>query len=132
MRIGELSRITAVKPETIRFYEREGILAAPPRTVANYRDYGPDEVSRLRFIRRSRELGFSMARIRELLDLSDDRSRSCAAVDALARTHLGEVERKIANLEALRMELGRMIATCEQGTVGDCLIIDALAGTPEP
>ncbi|PZO65636.1 MAG: MerR family transcriptional regulator, partial [Pelagerythrobacter marensis] len=65
MRIGQLARITSVKSETIRFYEREGILAAPPRTQANYRDYGPAEEARLNFIRRARDLGFSMARIRE-------------------------------------------------------------------
>ena len=98
MRIGQLARITGVKSETIRFYEREGILAAPPRTKANYRDYGPAEEARLHFIRRARDLGFSMARIRELLDLSDDAVRSCAGIDALARSHLGEVERKIASL----------------------------------
>jgi len=132
MRIGQLARITGVKSETIRFYEREGILAAPPRTRANYRDYGPAEEARLNFIRRARDLGFSMARIRELLDLSDDADRSCAGIDALARSHLGEVERKIASVEALRTELGRMIAACEQDTVGDCRIIDALAGTAEP
>jgi Cu(I)-responsive transcriptional regulator len=131
MQIGELARITGVKAETIRFYEREGILPAPARTRANYRDYGSDEVSRLHFVHRARNLGFSMARIRELLGLADDRTRSCAQVDALARAHLTEVERKISDLEALREELGRMLTECEQGTGGDCLIIEALAREPE-
>lgn len=130
MRIGELARITGVKSETIRFYEREGILVAPPRTRANYRDYGPVEEARLNFVRRARDLGFSMADIRELLDLSDDDSRSCRAVDTLARLHLGKVERKIAILQALRDEMTRMIASCEQGAVSECRIIDALAGAP--
>lgn len=130
MKIGDFARITGVKSETIRFYEREGILAAPPRTRGNYRDYGPAEAARLSFVRRARDLGFSMADIRELLDLSDDDSRSCRAVDALARLHLGEVERKIAELQALRDELTRMIASCEQGAVSECRIIDALAGAP--
>lgn len=130
MRIGELARITGVKSETIRFYEREGFLAAPPRTEANYRDYGPAEAARLNFIRRARDLGFSMARIRELLGMADDRSRACAAVDALTRKHLSEVEQKISDLESLRKELGRMLDNCEQGTVDDCLIIEALAKEP--
>ena len=73
-----------------------------------------------------------MARIRELLDLSDDADRSCAGIDALARSHLGEVERKIASLDSLRTKLGRMIAACEEEIVGDCRIIDVLAGTTEP
>ena len=118
MRIGQLARITGVKSETIRFYEREGILAAPPRTKANYRDYGPAEEARLTFIRRARDLGFSMARIRELLDLSDDVDRSCAGIDALARSHLGEDERKIASLKTLRTAPGRMIDAYEHDTGG--------------
>ena len=100
MRIGELARAAGVKAETIRYYEREGVLASPPRTQANYRDYGPEHARRLNFIRRARDLGFSMTRIRELLELADDRSRACHAVDTLARAHLGEVNRKIADLEA--------------------------------
>jgi len=131
MKIGELATITGVKAETIRFYEREGILPAPARTQANYRDYGSDEVSRLHFVHRARNLGFPMARIRDLLDLADDETRSCAQVDALARAHLTEVERKISELEALRKELGRMLASCEQGTVNDCLIIEVLARDPD-
>ena len=131
MRIGELARAAGVKAETIRYYEREGVLASPPRTQANYRDYGPEHARRLNFIRRARDLGFSMTRIRELLELADDRSRSCHAVDTLARAHLGEVNRKIADLEALRRELRRMLENCEQGTVGTCLIIEALADGTE-
>ncbi len=89
MRIGELARAAGVKAETIRYYEREGVLASPPRTQANYRDYGPEHARRLNFIRRARDLGFSMTRIRDLLELADDRSRACHAVDTLARAHPG-------------------------------------------
>ena len=131
MRIGELARATGVKTETIRYYEREGILAAPPRTQANYRDYGPNETSRLHFIGRARNLGFSMAQVRELLDLADDKSQSCAEVDVLTRTHLFEVDRKIAELKSLRTELSRMLENCEQGAIGDCLIVEALAQQPK-
>jgi len=131
MRIGELARATGVRAETIRYYEREGILASPPRTQANYRDYGLEEVRKLHFIRRARGLGFSMTRIRDLLDLADDRSRSCEAIDTLARAHLSEVDRKIADLEALRKELRRMLENCARGTVGTCLVLEALAEESE-
>ena len=128
MRIGEVARKTGVKAETIRFYERVGILTAPSRTRSNYRDYGPAEAARLIFIRRARDLGFSMPDIRELLELSEEDDRSCAEVDSLARAHLGQVESKIAALQVMRDELSRMIASCEQDRVSDCRIIDALVG----
>jgi Cu(I)-responsive transcriptional regulator len=128
MKIGEVARKTGVKAETIRFYEREGILSPPPRTRSNYRDYGPGEAATLVFIRRARDLGFSMPDIRELLELSNEDDRSCAAVDSLARAHLDQVKRKIAALQVMRDELSRMIASCEQDRVSDCRIIDALVG----
>ncbi|MBR0553476.1 MerR family transcriptional regulator [Stakelama marina] len=127
MRIGEVARKTGVKAETIRFYEREGILSPPPRTGSNYRDYGPAEATKLTFIRRARELGFSMADIRELLDLSEDADRPCAKVDAIARSQLGKVESKLEALEDMRTELARMIASCDRERISDCRIIEALA-----
>jgi DNA-binding transcriptional MerR regulator len=90
-------------------------------------DYGPDHLKRLSFIRRSRDLGFSLDQIRALLDLSDDRARPCDAVDAIAREHLAEVDRKIADLRALRRELDSMINQCRRGTVAECRIIEALS-----
>ncbi len=126
MRIGELARATGVSAETIRFYEREGILKRPARTASNYRDYGKNDLALLKFIRAARDLGFSMAQVRELLDLADDRSRSCVAVDELARAHLADVDRKIAELSSLRNELARLLSKCEQGSIEDCLIIEAL------
>jgi len=132
MKIGEVARKTGVKAETIRFYEREGILTAPPRTRSNYRDYGPREAATLIFIRRARDLGFSMPDIRELLELSKEGDRSCAEVDSLARAHLELVERKIAALQVMRDELSRMIASCEQDTISDCRIIDTLAASHSP
>lgn len=125
--IGELGRLTDTKVETVRYYERIGLLAAPARTAGNYRSYGPDHLSRLSFIRRSRDLGFSIDQVRALLDLSDDRDRSCNAVDAIAREHLAEVERKIADLRALRRELASMVDQCRCGTVAECRIIEALS-----
>lgn len=125
--IGELGRLTGTKVETVRYYERIGLLAAPERTAGNYRAYGPEHLARLSFIRRSRDLGFSLDQVRALLDLSDDRDRSCEAIDAIAKEHLAEVDRKIADLRALRRELGSMIDQCRCGTVADCRIIEALS-----
>ncbi|HCJ72738.1 MerR family transcriptional regulator [Pseudochrobactrum lubricantis] len=125
--IGQLARQTGTKVETIRFYEKNGLLPAPSRTDGNYRAYEPGHLSRLSFIRRARELGFSLDQIREILKLADDRSQSCAAVDAIAREHRKEVERKIEDLTALKSELDRMIDQCGCGLVADCRIIESLS-----
>ena len=125
--IGDLGKATGTKVETVRYYERIGLLPEPPRSAGNYRSYGSAELARLSFIRRARDLGFSLDQVRALLSLSDDRSCDCAAVDRLASGHLDAVERKIADLTALRRELKAVIDSCEGGTVADCRIIDALA-----
>ena len=125
--IGDLARATATKVETVRYYERTGLLPSPPRTGGNYRAYGPDHLARLSFIRRARDLGFPIEQVRALLDLADQRDRPCEAVDVIAREHLAEVDRKLADLDALRRELDSMIGQCRQGTVAECRIIEALA-----
>jgi len=126
--IGDLARATNTKVETIRYYERIGILPPPPRTDSgNYRAYAAKHLNRLSFVRRARELGFSLERVRELLDLSDQKERSCEAVDAIARDHLSEVERKIEDLAALRRELQDLIDRCRHDTVAECRIIEALS-----
>ncbi|MDR3516464.1 MAG: helix-turn-helix domain-containing protein [Azospirillaceae bacterium] len=125
--IGALARRTNTKVETVRYYERIKLLPAPARTAGNYRAYGPEHLSRLSFIRRSRDLGFSLDQIRALLDLADQRDRSCEAVDAIAKEHRAEVDRKIADLHALRRELDSMIDQCRRGTVAECRIIEALS-----
>jgi Cu(I)-responsive transcriptional regulator len=127
MNIGELARATDMKTETIRYYERIGLLPIPPRTKGNYRDYSAAHVSRLSFTRRARALGFSIQQIRELLDLSDQKKQCCEAVDAIAREHLADVKRKLADLSALRRELDALIGQCRHGTIADCRILDALA-----
>ena len=130
MNIGELARVTNTKAETIRYYERIGLLPSPPRTAGNYRDYSAAHVSRLTFTRRARDLGFSIEQIRALLNLADDKSQSCEAVDAIAREHLSDVQRKLADLEALGRGLDSLIGQCRHGTVADCRIIEALAPVP--
>jgi Cu(I)-responsive transcriptional regulator len=125
--IGDLARATGTKIETIRYYERTGLLPPPPRTGGNYRAYGAGHLARLSFVRRARSLGFSLEQVRALLDLAEQRERSCEAVDAIAREHLAEVERKLADLEALRRELASLIGQCRHGTVAECRILEALA-----
>ncbi len=124
--IGEMGKATNTKIETIRYYERIGLLPKPARTSSNYRNYGQAELGRLSFIRRSRDLGFSLDQVRALLGLSDDRSCDCAGIDRIANQHLVEVDRKIADLQALRRELKAVIDSCDGGTVAECRIIEAL------
>jgi Cu(I)-responsive transcriptional regulator len=126
MKIGELSRATATNIETIRYYERIGLLPAPDRTAANYRSYGDAHRSRLAFVRHSRDLGFTIEEIRSLLDLSDDPTRECAEADRIASTHLEQVEEKIAQLTLLRDELTRIVGRCRGGVAADCRVIEAL------
>src|SRR5258708_7404290 len=102
--IGDLAKATCTKVVTIRYYEGIGLLPAPARTRGNYRSYSPEQLGRLSFIRRARNLGFSLPEVRALISLSDQQLRSCAAVDVIARKHLKEVDRKIAALAALRRE----------------------------
>lgn len=130
LNIGALAKQTDTKVETIRYYERIGLLPQPARTTGNYRTYGEAELNRLSFIRRARNLGFSIEQVRDLLNLSDRRDQSCAEVDALTRSHLAEVESKIADLQALQRELAAMLGQCSQGTISQCLIIEALAPAP--
>ena len=125
--IGEIGKATRTNIETVRYYERIGLLARPNRGANNYRSYGQDALDRLSFIRRSRDLGFSLEQVRALLGLSDDRTHDCAEVDRIAKAHLVEVERKIEDLTVLGRELRAVIASCDGGIVAHCRIIEALA-----
>ena len=125
--IGELARATGTKIETIRWYERIGLLVAPARSGGNYRTYRRSHLERLSFVRRARDLGFSLDHVRELLRLSDQQDRPCEEIDLIARGHLAEVERKVADLTALGHELRQIIGQCRHGTVAECRIIEALS-----
>lgn len=129
MKIGELAKATGTKVETIRYYEASGLLPQPARTRANYRDYELSHLERLMFIRRSRDLGFTLKSVRELLTLADDSDESCDAVDEVATAHLLAVEQKIADLTALRDQLSLLLQCSGDGTVEDCRIISSLAST---
>jgi Cu(I)-responsive transcriptional regulator len=126
VKIGELANATATKVETVRYYEKIGLLPPPARTSANYRAYGSEHLARLSFIRRARDLGFTLEAVRELLTLSDDKSQSCEAVDSIARVHLTEINQKVRDLKSLRSELNRVVGSCSHGTVADCKIIETL------
>jgi len=124
--IGTVSRETGIKVPTIRYYEEVGLLPSPARTDSNRRSYDTAAVQRLRFIRHARELGFEVEAIRQLLTLSDQPDRSCAEVDGIARSHLKEIDDKIARLTALRQEVQRMVDEGEHGRVAECRVIEVL------
>ena len=124
--IGELGRRTNTKVETVRYYERIGLLASPARTEGNYRSYGETDLNRLSFIRRARDLGFPLDQVRALLGLSDQRDHPCDEVDEMVQAHLNAVERKIADLQALKRELGSLLTQCRGGRISDCRVIEAL------
>ena len=126
--IGELSRRTGVNIETIRYYERIKMLPAPPRTANGRRVYGPAETRSLSFIRRSRELGFTLDEIRALLALSgDDGAEVCAEARELAAGHLADVRAKIADLRAMERALADAVRRCDACEAPGCPLIDTLS-----
>jgi DNA-binding transcriptional MerR regulator len=125
--IGRLAQATGCKVPTIRYYEQIALLPAPLRSAGNQRLYGPEHVARLAFIRHGRDLGFSQAAIRELLELASHPEQPCEAVTRVALAHLDDVKRRISRLAALRAELERMIDQCRGDRVADCRIIETLA-----
>lgn len=128
LKIGDLAKTTGTRVVTIRYYERIGLLPPPERTAGNYRAYDPLHLKRLRFIRRCRDLGFTLDQIRELLRLSSHEGKSCAEVDRVAAAHLSETEEKIADLTRLAARLRGIISRCEGGgVIADCRIIEALS-----
>lgn len=128
MQIGEASSRSGVSAKMIRHYEAIGLIPAADRRDSNYRDYGADDLHRLGFIRRARDLGFSIDEIRELLRLWSDRRRSRRDVKALTLAHIAELDQKIALLNEMRGTLAHLADCCDGGDRPDCPIIDRLAG----
>ncbi|HBM59048.1 MAG TPA: MerR family DNA-binding transcriptional regulator [Citreicella sp.] len=124
--IGTLAKRTGTKVQTVRYYEQIGLMPEPGRTDGGQRRYGAAELDRLAFIRHSRDLGFPLEAIRELLDLSDSPEKSCAQIDAVAQRQLKAVEARIARLQSLKAELQRMISECHSDRVADCRILEVL------
>ncbi|MEO8327833.1 MAG: helix-turn-helix domain-containing protein [Nitrospirota bacterium] len=124
--IGELSKQTCCNIETIRYYERIGLLSKPPRTEGGHRLYDHEQIKRLVFIRRSRELGFSLHEIRTLFRLVDGQGYTCQEVKAVTEQHLRDVSKKISDLRRLQKILRSISSQCEGGLVPDCPIIESL------
>ncbi len=121
-----MSRETGVNIETIRYYERIGIMPKPDRTAGGNRQYNHDQLKRLFFIRRARGLGFSLEEIRGLFEMVDRNDFSCSEVHDLTVDHLASVRDKIANLKKLEKALSAMVAECSRGDVPECPILDTL------
>ena len=126
--IGDLSRLTGVNIETIRYYERIGLLAAPPRSQGRHRLYDEAHRQRLAFIRRSRDLGFSIKDTRDLLGLTHGHNLTCAQVKALTERHVADVRAKIRDLRKLDRVLSQLAVKCKGSSALDCPILDTLAG----
>ena len=126
--IGDLAKGTGTKVVTVRYYEQIGLLPVPSRTAGNYRTYSNEHMRRLRFIRRCRDLGFTLDQIRDLLRLSSQKNEGCAEVDRITAQHLIEIEQKISDLKRLAKELRRLNNCCQgNGIIADCRIIEALS-----
>jgi MerR family mercuric resistance operon transcriptional regulator len=124
--IGKVSRTSGCKIETIRYYERIGLLSPPPRTAGRHRLYSQDHVKRLVFIRRARNLGFSLDEIRSLLGLSGAGAPSCEQVREITLTHARDIRRKIDDLERMDRALRQLAEQCEDGDAMVCPVIEAL------
>ena len=127
MTIGELAAAAHVNVQTVRYYERRGILSAPDRTASGYRTYEAEALDRLRFIRRAQELGFSLEEISELLELRVEDPASCPAVEARTRAKLEDVRRKMSGLQRMEAVLERLVSTCAaREPTSECPILETL------
>ncbi|MBB5274269.1 Cu(I)-responsive transcriptional regulator [Rhizobium rosettiformans] len=130
MNIGEASSASGVSAKMIRYYEEIGLIAPAGRTASNYRFYDADSVNRLRFVRRARSLGFSLEETERLLKLWDDKARASAEVKALALDHVEELDRKIAEMQAMRDTLSHLAERCHGDDRPNCPILADLEGRP--
>ena len=132
MNIGQAAQRAGVNIQTLRYYERRGLLPRQPRRRSGYRDIPDDAVRIVRFVKRAQALGFSLDEIEDLLKLRRDRGRDRRRVRALAAARLRHVEEKIAHLEAMRAALSQLIHSCAHGGAVECPIIEALDSDEEP
>ena len=125
----QLAHKAGVNVETLRYYERRGLLPEPPRRASGYRQYSQDDVARLQFIKRAKELGFTLQEVQELLDLRVDPDTPCAMVKRRADLKIIDIEAKLQSLKRIKKALNKLAATCSgRGPVGDCPILEALGG----
>jgi MerR family mercuric resistance operon transcriptional regulator len=133
MTISQVARLAGVGVETVRFYEREGLLPQPTRPETGYRQYSLDTVSRIQFIKRAKELGFSLKEIAELLALCEAEDATCADVKQRALSKIVDVERKVEDLTHMKGALMKVVDLCTgSGPLSDCPILDALDDTHSP
>ncbi|MDD9709445.1 helix-turn-helix domain-containing protein [Seohaeicola sp. SP36] len=125
---GDLARATGCNIETIRYYEKTGLLPDPPRSAAGYRIYSAAHATRLRFILRAREIGFSMEDIRGLMGLDDGAAPTCAEVKERTKRHLADVRAKIADLRRIESVLAATASRCSGAEVPNCPVLDAISG----
>jgi len=131
MRTGEVAKQAGVNVETLRFYEREGILPEPPRRVSGYREYPDETVDLIRFIKRSQELGFSLREVKEMLSLRRVPRRASKKASRLVERKIAEIDLKIRDLTAMRQALDELQCACQQsGASASCPIIETLSGCP--
>jgi MerR family transcriptional regulator, mercuric resistance operon regulatory protein len=123
----DLARATGCNLETIRYYEKIGVMPSPPRSTNGYRVYDGRHVSRLGFVMRARDLGFTLEEVRSLLTLVDQGAQTCAEVQLMAQEHLGNVRSKIDDLQRIEAVLSETVAKCSGADVPECAVIDALA-----
>lgn len=126
LRRSDLARLTGCNLETIRYYENIGIMPDPPRTAKNYRAYDDTHVARLRFVMRSRDLGFTLEEIRDLLGLVDGKAGTCADVQVLASRHIESARAKIVDLQRIEQVLTETVSQCTGEDVPECAMVDAL------
>lgn len=127
MRRGELAKRAGCNLETVRYYEKIGLMPAPPRTAGGYREYDREHARRLSFILRARDLGFGIESIRDLLKLVERHTYTCAEVREMTLEHLGAVRLKISDLKRLERTLATTVAACNGQSAPDCPVIDAVA-----
>lgn len=130
--IGAISAATGVNIETIRYYERIGLMPKPPRSEGGHRVYDATHLKRLTFIRRGRELGFSLDEIRELLGLVRGHGMTCAEVKAMTEEHVAGIRAKVRDLKKLERVLNELAVQCHGEEVPDCPVLDALGGGGSP
>lgn len=124
--IGEVARRSGVQIETIRYYERAGVLPKPGRSGGGHRLYTADQLNRLTFVRRSREMGFSLDQVRAMLGLVDNQNMTCAQIHTMTIDHLTSVRKKLTDLRRLERTLKEMANECSRGEIPNCAIIDSL------
>jgi Hg(II)-responsive transcriptional regulator len=131
MRIGTAAEQAGVNVQTLRYYERRGLLPQPPRRESGYREFPDDAVRVVRFIKRAQDLGFTLDEVEELLKLRNDKRRDRARIRGVAERRMKEIDQKIAELQAMKKALGHLVHCCRDGATLECPIIEALDGARE-